>query len=395
MPAPAAPSPPAAIELSVVIPCLDEAETLEICITKAQRAMREAGIGGEVIVADNGSTDGSREIAERLGARVVAVAEKGYGSALQGGIEAARGAFVIMGDADDSYDFLAIPQFVDKLREGYDLVQGCRLPAGGGTVATGAMPFLHRWLGNPLFSWMARKMFQAPIHDIYCGYRGFKRSLYDDLDLRATGMEFATEMIIKASLYGRSFAETPITLHPDGRVAGRPHLRTFQDGWRTLRFFLMYSPRWLFFAPGLALVLLGLLGFALALPAATLFGATFDAHTLVFSNLMVLLGYQGILFSIFAKTFAISEGLHPPDPKLERLLRLASLERGLIAGGAAMLAGLGLLASVVVHWMAADFGSLDYASEMRAAVPGAMLTALGFETLLASFLISILRMRRR
>lgn len=382
------------LELSVVIPCLNEAETLEICVTKALTSMREHGIEGEVIVADNGSTDGSREIAERLGARVVPVERRGYGSALQGGIEASRGKYVIMGDADDSYDFLVVPQFVEKLREGYDLVQGCRLPSGGGVVAEGAMPFLHRWLGNPMFSWMARTMFKAPIHDIYCGYRGFTRALYDKLGLRSTGMEFATEMIIKASLYRHSIAEIPITLHQDGRVENRPHLRTFRDGWRTLRFFLMYSPRWLFFAPGMLLVLLGILGFALALPAVTLFGATFDAHTLVYSNLMILLGYQGMLFAIFAKTFAISEGMHPPDPMLERLLRTINLERGLLLGGASMLVGLGLLVDVLLRWIDLHFGGLDYAEVMRIAVPGSLLTALGFETILASFLVSILQMGR-
>ena len=233
------------------MPCLNEADTLAICIEKAQRAMREAGIEGEVIVADNGSTDGSQEIAQRLGARVVPVTEKGYGNALMGGIRAARGKFVIMGDADDSYDFLEIPKFVAKLRDGHDLVQGCRLPSGGGKVMPGAMPTLHRWWGNPMFSWLVQRMFRAPIHDVYCGLRGFTKQLYNRLDLRCTGMEFATEMIIKSSLFEVDIAEVPTTLHPDGRKAHAPHLRTFRDGWRTLRFFLMYSPRWLFLVPGM------------------------------------------------------------------------------------------------------------------------------------------------
>jgi glycosyltransferase involved in cell wall biosynthesis len=241
-------------ELSVVIPCLNEHETIGICVEKAVRAMREAGIDGEVILADNGSTDGSIDIATRAGARHVAVPAKGYGNALMGGISAARGRFVIMGDADDSYDFLEIPKFVQKLRAGSELVQGCRLPSGGGSIAPGAMPKLHRWWGNPMFSWLARRWFGAPIHDVYCGLRGFTKDLYGRLDQRCTGMEFATEMIIKASLSGAAISEVPITLHVDGRKTRAPHLKTFRDGWRTLRFFLMCSPRWLFLMPGMLLI---------------------------------------------------------------------------------------------------------------------------------------------
>ncbi len=238
------------IELSVVMPCLNEADTLETCVLKAQRAMHENEINGEVIVADNGSTDGSQDIARRLGARVINVTQRGYGNTLMGGIGAARGRFVIMGDADDSYDFLQIPRFVLKLREGYELVQGCRLPSGGGTVLPGAMPLLHRWWGNPIFSLLVKRWFNAPINDVYCGLRGFTKDFYQDLNQRCSGMEFATEMIIKASLYKAKIAEVLITLHPDGRKSHAPHLKTFRDGWRTLRFFLMYSPRWLFLIPG-------------------------------------------------------------------------------------------------------------------------------------------------
>ena len=240
-----------AIEVSVVMPCLNEADTLETCITKAQRALRENDIVGEIIVADNGSTDGSQSLGIRAGARVVHVEAKGYGNALMGGIAAARGRFVIMGDADDSYDFLEIPRLVEKLRQGYDLVQGCRLPSGGGKIMTGAMPFLHRWWGNPMFSAMARYWFGAEsIHDVYCGLRGFTKDFYNRLNQRCTGMEFATEMIIKASLFREKICEVPITLHADGRTSHAPHLKTFRDGWRTLRFFLMYCPRWLFVVPG-------------------------------------------------------------------------------------------------------------------------------------------------
>src|SRR5262250_443097 len=280
------------LEVSVVIPCLNEADSLEACIAKAQRALGEHRISGEIIVADNGSTDGSQAIATRMGARLVHVEAKGYGNALMDGIAAARGRFVIMGDADDSYDFLQLPRFVNKLREGFNLVQGCRFPSGGGTVLPGAMPFLHRWWGNPMFSRMARGMFHTAIHDVYCGMRGFTRELYDRLDQRCTGMEFATEMIIKASLYGEKIAEVPITLHPDGRKAHKPHLKTFRDGWRTLRFFLLYSPRWLFLMPGLLLVLVGLIGYALALPGITLAGMTLDAHSLLFASLAILCGCQ-------------------------------------------------------------------------------------------------------
>ena len=244
-------------ETSIVMPCLNEADTLEVCIKKALKGLQDANSVGEVLVADNGSTDGSQDIAERCGARVVRVESKGYGNALMGGIEAAKGSFVIMGDADDSYDFLEIPKFVDELRAGADLVQGCRLPAGGGTVKPGAMPFLHRWWGNPMFSFLVRLWFGAPIHDVYCGLRGFRRDFKQSLTQRCTGMEFATEMIIKASLKKAQIAEVPITLHPDGRKAHAPHLKTFRDGWRTLRFFLMCSPKWLFLVPGGILIFLG------------------------------------------------------------------------------------------------------------------------------------------
>lgn len=383
------------VELSVVMPCLNEADTLAVCIEKAQRAMREAQIAGEVVIADNGSTDGSPEIARKLGARVVPVTAKGYGNALMGGIAAARGKYVIMGDADDSYDFLEVPRFVNKLREGYELVQGCRLPSGGGTVKPGAMPFLHRWWGNPMFSLFAKLWFRAPIHDIYCGLRGFTKKFYDGLDQRCTGMEFATEMIIKASLYRAKIAEVPITLHPDGRKAHAPHLKTFRDGWRTLRFFLMYSPRWLFLIPGVLMFLLGLVGYAVAMPAMTIKGMTFDAHTLLFASLFMLCGYQSILFAIFTKTFAISEGLLPPDPRMNRLFERVNLERGLILGTGAFLIGLALLGSAVNQWRLAHFGLLDYSRTMRWVIPGSTLAALGFQTVLSSFFVSILGMRRK
>ena len=385
----------AGVEVSVVMPCLNEADTLQACIEKAQCALSKHNIQGEIIVADNGSTDGSQRIAVGMGARVIDVSARGYGNALMGGIAAARGQFIIMGDADDSYDFRDIPRFVEKLRAGYDLVQGCRLPSGGGHVLPGAMPFSHRWFGNPLFSWLTRWMFGAPIHDVYCGMRGFTKDLFARLDQRCTGMEFATEMIIKASLHGEKIGEVAITLHPDGRKSHAPHLRTIRDGWRTLRFFLMYSPRWLFLMPGSLLIVLGLIGYGLAMPGLTLWGMTFDAHTLLFASLGMLCGYQSILFAIFTKAFAISEGLLPDDKRLTRFFEIVNLERGLLLASMALLIGIALLLAAVNEWRLVNFGNLEYARTMRIAVPGVTLTALGFQTILSSFFISILGMRRK
>jgi hypothetical protein len=312
-----------------------------------------------------------------------------------GGIAASRGRFVIMGDADDSYDFLEIPRFVARLRAGAELVQGCRLPSGGGRILPDAMPVLHRWIGNPLFTAMARRMFRAPVHDAYCGLRGFTRELVDRLDLRCTGMEFATEMIVKASLLGARIDEVPITLHPDGRRAHLPHLRTFRDGWRTVRFFLMYSPRWLFLIPGVVLLGLGALGYGLALPGARVGGATLDAHTLLFASLALLLGYQAVLFAIFTKTFAINEGLMPSDPRFDRFFDIVNLERGLLLGSAAFGAGAVLLGVAVARWWSVDFGPLNYAETMRLVIPGVTLAALGFQTVISGFFVSILGMKRR
>jgi glycosyltransferase involved in cell wall biosynthesis len=317
--------------VSVVIPCLNEAETIASCVAKALACFERHGIKGEVVVADNGSCDGSQGIALETGARVVSVAARGYGNALRGGIAAARGRYVIMGDADDSYDFGETHRFVEKLRQGYDLVQGCRLPSGGGTVLPGAMPFLHRWLGNPLFSFLVRTMFGSPVHDVYCGLRGFTKEHYQRLELQCAGMEFAIEMIVKSSLFGCKMAEVPLTLHPDGRTAHPPHLRTFRDGWRTLRYLLMCSPRWLFLIPGFLLLGLGAVGYALALPGVTVLGAHLDVHTLLFASLAVLLGHQSILFALFAKRYAAGVGFLPEDARVERFLKVFNLERGLLS----------------------------------------------------------------
>ncbi len=383
------------IELSVVIPCLNEADTLEVCIDKAQRAMREHGISGEVVVADNGSTDGSLEIAERMKAHVIHVEAKGYGAALQGGIEGSLGRFVIMGDADDSYDFLEVPKFVNKLREGYDLVMGCRLPGGGGTVVPGAMPFLHRWWGNPMFTFMARKMFKMPTHDVYCGLRGFTRTLYDRLELTCTGMEFATEMLIKSSLREEKITEVPITLHKDGRMNRAPHLKTFSDGWRTLRFFMMYSPRWLFLVPGLFFFFLGILGYCLAMPGVSIFGAVLDAHTLLFASLSVIIGFQGIVFSALAKIFSIREHFIPEDERLNTFFKVITLEKGIAVGALISFLGLAALGVAVMNWWQSGFAELDYARTMRIVIPGFTLTVLGYQSIMGSFFASILGMPRK
>jgi glycosyltransferase involved in cell wall biosynthesis len=383
------------VEITIVMPCLNEADTVAACIRKAQLGLERARVKGEILIADNGSTDGSIDIAEKLGVRVVRVKLKGYGNALKGGIEAAKANWIIMGDADDSYDFSEIEGFVKKLREGNELVMGCRLSGGGGRVMPGAMPWSHRWIGNPMFTVMARHMFSSPINDVYCGLRAFTRELYQRLDLRCEGMEFATEMIIKASIRGAKITETPITLHQDGRKAHAPHLKTFRDGWRTLRFFLIFSPRWLFLYPGLALVLLGAAGYGVVLSGIQFHGIRFDAHTLLFASLAILLGYQSILFAIFAKTFAVNEGLMPENETMKRFFDVMYLERGLLAGVVSFLAGVGLLVAAVVQWWSVRFGDLDYSHTMRWVIPGVTLTALGFQTILSSFFVSILGMKRR
>lgn len=377
------------------MPCLNEADTLEACVSAAQSALREGGIRGEIVVADNGSTDGSQDIARRMGARVEPVAAKGYGAALMGGIESARGEYVLMGDSDESYDFREIPRFVEKLREGFDLVQGCRLESGGGSVKPGAMPFLHRHLGNPMFSWLARWWFRTPIHDIHCGMRAFRVDFYRGLGLKCTGMEFASEMIIKATLQRGSIAEVPITLHPDGRVSHEAHLRTFRDGWRHLRFFLLFSPRWLFLAPGALLILSGVLGFAIAMPKLMIGGVEFDVHTLLFAGLFMIVGYMAVLFGLFTKVFAISEGLLPADPRVSRLSRTISLERGLVLGLLVFLTGGALLAVAVNQWRVVEFGDLDYQSTMRWVIPGATLAVIGVQTVLSSFFMGVLGLSRR
>lgn len=390
--APAGPVSPEPLELSVVMPCLNEAETLETCIHKAQSAMENAGIAGEIIVADNGSTDGSIEIAERLGVRVVRVTAKGYGNALMGGIAEASGKYVVMGDADDSYDFGDLPCFVEKLRAGADLVMGNRFLGG---ILKNAMPSLHRYFGNPALTRIGCLFFGSPVGDFYCGMRGFRKEAYNTLDLRTTGMEFATEMVVKATLLRLKIVEVPTTLSPDGR-SRPPHLRTWRDGWRTLRFFLLYSPRWLFLYPGIALMLTGTaLGLWLLPVARTIGTVTFDVHTLLYCAAMILLGFQAIAFAVFTKLFAITEGLLPPDPTLDSLFRYITLEVGLGVGSLLLAAGVATSIFAVRFWGARHFGPLDYPHSMRIVIPAALLLILGVQTVFASFFLSVLGLRRR
>jgi len=386
-------SPGSTIELSVVMPCLNEAETLEQCIRKAQNAMQDAGIEGEIILADNGSHDGSIEIAERLGARVVRITERGYGNALMGGIAAAAGEFILMGDADASYDFSHIPRFLQPLRDGADLVMGNRFSGG---IAKGAMPPLHQYFGNPALSWLGRLFFRnRSVGDFYCGLRAFRKNSYERMGLRTTGMEFATEMVVKATLLRLRIAEVPTTLSPDGR-SRPPHLRTWRDGWRTLRFFLLYSPRWLFLYPGLLLVLFGtLLGIWLLPGSRTIGRVNFDVHTLLYAAGFVLLGCQAAAFAIFTKLFAIMEGLHPPDPALDRWFRFTSLETGLVVGFALIAAGLSISIYAVGVWGVLHFGPLDYSRTMRLVIPAVLFLILGVQTIFASFFLSVLGLRRK
>jgi glycosyltransferase involved in cell wall biosynthesis len=374
---------PTALELSIVMPCLNEVETLATCIHKAQRAIAKLGLAAEIIVADNGSTDGSQMVARELGVRVVDVARKGYGSALIGGIDAARGRFVIMGDADDSYDFGAIGLLLDRLREGNDLVMGNRF-AGG--IQEGAMVWSHRWVGNPALTFISRMLFRTPVGDMHCGLRGFRKDAYEKLRLRATGME----MVIKASLRRLKIAEVPVTLSPDGR-SRPPHLRTWRDGWRHLRFMLLFSPRWLFLYPGIALFTAGLLaGAALEIGPVKVGPFGFDIHTLLLAGFCCLIGYQLIVFAVFTKVFAMRMGFHPPNPTYASMFRYVRLETGLVVGALMFLLGVAGTVVAILSWGAAGFGALDPRLTMREIIPASVLLTLGVQTIFASFFLSIL-----
>ena len=380
------------MELSIVMPCLNEAETVATCVEKAMRFLGENGIAGEVLVADNGSTDGSQSLAERAGARVVPVTEKGYGAALMGGIAAARGRFVAMGDADDSYDFLGLLPFVVRLRLGDDLVMGNRF-AGG--IADGAMPPLHRYLGNPVLTGVGRLFFRAPVRDFHCGLRAFKRDAIVGLNLRTTGMEFASEMVVRSVLAGLRVSEVPTTLQVDGR-SRPPHLRSWRDGWRHLRFLLLYSPRYLFLLPGALLSFVGLAVVAWLLPGPRVVGGLgFDVHTMLFAAAAVLLGAQSVLFAVFTKTFAAQEGLVPADPRVDRLYRYVTLETGLVVSGVVLLAGLALAVLSLSSWARSGYGAMDVGRTMRLVIPAMLLMVLGAQGVLGSFFLSVLGLRRK
>jgi glycosyltransferase involved in cell wall biosynthesis len=378
--------------LSVVLPCLNEAETLATCIAKAQRSMKQLGVDGEVVVADNGSTDGSQEIARRLGARVIDVPVKGYGSALLGGISAARSEFVVMADADDSYDLSELGPFVEALRGGADLVMGNRFLGG---IERGAMPRLNRYVGNPVLTRLGRLLFRSPSGDFHCGIRAFRRSTILSLGLRTAGMEFASEMVVRATLAKLQIVEVPVTLSPDGRTRS-PHLRPWRDGWRHLRFLLLYSPRWLFLYPGIALMLAGTaLGIAL-LPGPLHIGSVgLDVNAFVYCAVAVIIGFQAVTFAVFARAFAASEGLLPPNRSMERVFRMVTLELGLAVGLILFLAGIGLSIYTVAFWSGKSFGALSTSSTIRLVVPAATFMILGLETVLASFFLSILGINRR
>jgi glycosyl transferase family 2 len=378
-----------AVELTILMPCLDEAATIARCVEKARRFLDRATISGEVLIADNGSSDDSVALAEAAGARVIHAPERGYGAALRAGIATARGKYLIMGDADDSYDFSRLEAFVEKLREGFPLVMGNRFKGG---IRPGAMPALHRYLGNPVLSFVGRLFFRTGVGDFHCGLRGFDRERILSLGLRTPGMEFASEMVVKAALAGWRIAEVPTTLSPDGR--GRPsHLRSWRDGWRHLRFLLLFSPRWLFLYPGLALLAAGTsLTAALYIAPLRIAGAGLDVHTMLYASAAVLLGLQLCLFALFARLSAQNAGLLPRNAALERLLAAITLERGLALGLGTALAGFLWSAAAFWQWREAGFGALDPRVVMRDTIPAAALMVGGMEVSLASFLLSVLRL---
>jgi glycosyltransferase involved in cell wall biosynthesis len=380
----------AGIELSIVMPCLNEAATLPSCIGKARSFLSRHAVAGEIIVADNGSSDGSQAIARANGARVVDVAERGYGSALLGGIRASRGTYVIIGDSDDSYDFAALDGFLEQLRAGDDLVMGNRFIGG---IKPGAMPALHRYLGNPVLSTLGRAFFGSPCRDFHCGLRGFRRDAILGLDLQAPGMEFASEMVVKATIRGLKVSEVPTTLSPDGR--GRPsHLRSWRDGWRHLRFLLLFSPRWLFFYPGCALFLCGLAAMAWLLPGPRQIGPVgFDIHTLFYASVAVVVGYQTMLYWMFVRIYGAREGFVPSDPWFRSLVGVYTLEAGLIGGAVMMLCGIALGLYAVGAWGAEDFGALAATAAMRLVIPSGTLILLGFQTASSGFFVSVLEIR--
>jgi len=379
-------------ELSIVMPCLNESETLAVCIQKAKSSLIENGISGEVIVADNGSTDGSQVIAEKQGARIINVPVRGYGAALMAGIQGATSTYILMGDADDSYDFSHVPRFLEPLRNGAELVMGNRFRGG---IAPGAMPFLHRYLGNPVLSWLGRVLFRVPCRDFHCGLRAFNREAINNLNLRTLGMEFASEMVVKAGLYELKIEEVPTTLKPDGRTRA-PHLRTWRDGWRHLRFLLMYSSKALFLYPGLILMLLcGIIGGFLIAGPIRIGRVAYDVDTLVYAVLGFLLGFQAVAFFVGAKAFAVAEGLLPTWAFPRKTSKLFHLETGLTAGTLLLLLGVMGTVYSVMKWRSTSFGMLDPRASLRWTIPSATAIALGMEIIFLSFFLSILFIKRK
>jgi glycosyltransferase involved in cell wall biosynthesis len=380
------------VELTILMPCLNEADTLASCIRKSLRFLSTSGVVGEILIADNGSTDGSQQIAAQEGARVVAVAQKGYGAALLGGIEAARGTYVIMGDADDSYDFAALMPFVERLRGGADLVMGNRFQGG---IEAGAMPPLHRYLGNPVLTGIGRLFFRVPIGDFHCGLRGFDCQRIRALKLRTTGMEFASEMVVRAALADYRLEEVPTTLRKDGR-SRRPHLRTWRDGWRHLSFLLMYSPTWLFLYPGLILFALGLIGAFALLPGIVRIGdVNFDIHTFTVACVAVLIGVQAVSFGVIARKFATDHGLIPPSRRFSGILDALTLERMLVGGAIIALLGTAGLLFCTLRWAATGFGGLEYSTLLRVLVMSLTAIAIGIQLALTGFLSAIIEIPKQ
>jgi hypothetical protein len=375
------------VELTILMPCLNEAETVAACIEQARDFLDRRQISGEILVADNGSSDGSIQIAERCGARVVHVPVKGYGAALMHGIRAARGPYVIIGDSDRSYDFGRLEPFVERLRAGYDLVIGNRFRGG---IKTGAMPLLHKYLGNPVLSYLGRLFFAIPVGDFHCGLRGFRRDRMLGLGLRSHGMEFATEMVVRAALGGLTIAEVPTTLSPDGR-SRPPHLRTWRDGWRHLRFLLMLSPRWLFLYPGALLLGIGAVAQAAILTGPVVVGrVVLDIHTMLYAGGAMIVGVQMIFFSAFVKTAAAAQGMLPAGSNFRRFLANFTLERGIMLGAAVALAGFVLAAYSLSIWISAGFSEIDPRHVMRVVIPSLTLSIVGIEILLSSFVLYFL-----
>lgn len=382
----------APIELTIVMPCLDEAETLAVCIDKAQGYLTRTGIRGEVVIGDNGSTDGSQDIARAHGARVVDVPRRGYGAALMGAIGAARGRWVIMGDSDDSYDFSNLDLYVDALRGGADLVMGNRFEGG---IKPGAMPFLHRYLGNPVLSFIGRLFFASPIGDFHCGLRGFRQDIVEVLGLSTTGMEFASEMVVKASLFQLTVVEVPTVLSKDGR-SRPPHLRTWRDGWRHLRFLLIYSPRWLYMIPGIVLMTLGGVGGALLVHGPkTLLGAAFDTNSLLYAAGAFIVGFQALQFALFTRVYAMQIGILPHHERLDSFTRRPTLEIGLVVGLLLTALGIGGALWGVWEWEQLDWGYLNYPDILRLIIPSVVSIIVGWQTILASFFLSVLTISRK